>query len=115
MFRIKARVILSGVPSRAEAAEGTSGGWRMGEQKGTERSRRIPNVSRAFRRILRLRCERLSVSAPLRMTRGFGNTFGRRSSHCLLLAFSSRHLARAGLDLERILNDVADALRRHDV
>src|SRR5205085_974438 len=61
-----------------------SGGWWTGEQVGTERSRRIPNVGRAFHGILRLRCgsptdqppfvpcaaasAHLSAFAPLRMT-----------------------------------------------
>ncbi len=65
-------VILSGVPSRAEAAEGRNGGWWTAS-RGTERSRRIPKGCRAFHGVLRLRCARLSASASLRMTRVFGN------------------------------------------
>src|SRR5258707_7478632 len=57
-LRIKARVILSGVPSRTEEADGTSGGWWTGERgrNGVEGSRTSVEHSTGILRLRAFRC-----------------------------------------------------------
>ena len=59
VLKLKYPVILSGVPS-----------WAKVGRNAVEGSRGVSSdVARIFHGVLRLRCARLSASAPLRMTR----------------------------------------------